>query len=224
MSLIKGILFDLDGTLIESVESIWRCADHVLRSEGLPGIDQRTAERAMILKLDLFSASGSNLGTDQREMLFERFLRCYPDFMKYSKIMPSAREVVEDAKSRKLRLALVTTESRRSATEILRNFGLLEFFEVIVGFEDTKQHKPSAEPVLEALSLMGLKPSEVLVVGDTELDAIAGKKAGATTVIVTTGPTPIERIRSEKPDFIINGLCDLPDVIASVINGSMGKS
>lgn len=211
--MIKGILFDLDNTLIESVESIWRCADHVLKAEGLPGIDRETALKAMSLKLDLFTTAEPNLSASQKERLFEEYIRCYPDFTQHARIMPGAREVLEEAKSRKLRLALVTTENRESASGLLKTFGLLDFFEAIVGFEDTKHHKPSAQPILKAVSLIKLRPCEVLVVGDTELDVIAGKGAGATTVVVLTGVTPIERIRQEGPDFIIRGLWELPRIM-----------
>jgi HAD superfamily hydrolase (TIGR01549 family) len=213
MNLIKGILFDLDNTLIDSLDCVWRCADHVLKDAGLAGIDREAALKAMSLKQDIFASAEPQLSTSQKEGLFDEFIRCYPDFLQYARILPKAREVLEEAKSRKLRLALVTSGSRDGAKSLLKSFGLSGFFEAVVGFEDTEQHKPMAQPLLKAASLIELEPNEVMVVGDTELDVIAGKRAGVTTVAVTTGVTPIERITREQPDFIIKDLGELPRIL-----------
>jgi pyrophosphatase PpaX len=87
----------------------------------------------------------------------------------------------------------------------------------VVGFEDTKKHKPSPEPIFKALELLGLSGCEVLVVGDTEMDIIAGREAGARTMAVTTGVTPWERLAHEKPDFIANDLSELDNILESLI-------
>jgi pyrophosphatase PpaX len=212
--LIRGVLFDLDNTLVESVETIWRCADHVLRAEGLSGIDRRTAEKAMGLTIfDLFDLAEPNLTQAKKKKLFIEYKRCYADFMHYTVVLPNAKDAINYVKSCGLRIGLVTTKSRENTEKVLRAFGLREFFEALVGFEDTVQHKPSSQPIVKAASLLGLRPGEFAVVGDTEMDAIAGRGAGAVTIIVTTGVTPREKIIQAKPDFIIEGLGDLPKIV-----------
>jgi phosphoglycolate phosphatase-like HAD superfamily hydrolase len=91
------------------------------------------------------------------------------------------------------------------------------FFTAVVGFEDTMRHKPSPDPLLKALVKIGLGASEVLVVGDTEMDIIAGSRAGARTVAVTTGVTPRERLVLEKPDYIIDDLLELDGILDNLL-------
>jgi pyrophosphatase PpaX len=216
--MIRGVVFDLDNTLVDSIDSITKCADHVLRGMGKRGIDRATAEGAMGLTIfDLFALVEPELSEGEKVQLFNEYRRCYMDFIHETKILPHAREVLASAASRGLRLALVTTKSSGNARKVLKAFGIDGFFMAVVGFEDTKKHKPSPEPIFKALELLGLSGCEVLVVGDTEMDIIAGREAGARTMAVTTGVTPWERLAHEKPDFIANDLSELDNILESLI-------
>jgi HAD superfamily hydrolase (TIGR01509 family) len=205
--LIKAVVFDLDNTLIDSVDTIWMCADHVLRSNGYSGVDRRTAEKAMGLTIfDLFSLAEPGIGTGTLEKLAMDYRKCYMDFHSHSRVIPHARRALEETKKRGLRMALVTTKSRDNVLRIMKAFCITDYFEVVVGFEDTKNHKPSPEPILKAASLLKVGTDGLLVVGDTDMDVRAGKAAGATTVAVLTGVTPLEKIEAEKPDYTIKNL------------------
>jgi len=215
--MIRGVLFDLDNTLVDSVETIWRCADHVLRTEGLSGIDRQTAEKAMGLTIfDLFALVEPDLSQAKKEKLFHMYKKCYPGFMRYTVILPNALDAIKNVRSRGLRIGLVTTKSRENTEKVLTAFGMRDYFEAVVGFEDTEQHKPSSQPIIKAVGLLGLNPTEALVVGDTEMDVIAGNEAGSVTVAVTTGVSPVDRIISVNPDFIIGGLGELPQIVERV--------
>ena len=216
--MIRGVIFDLDNTLVDSIDSITKCADHVLRGMGKGGIDRATAEGAMGLTLfDLFALVEPDLSEAEKVRLFDDYRRCYMDFSHETKILPHAREALASASSRGLRLALVTTKSSGNARKILKAFGMHGFFMAVVGFEDTKKHKPSPEPIFKALELLGLGAGEVLVVGDTEMDIMAGRGAGAKTVAVTTGVTPRERLAPEKPDYIVDDLSELDSILKSLL-------
>jgi pyrophosphatase PpaX len=216
--MIRGVIFDLDNTLVDSIDSITKCADHVLRGMGKGGIDRATAEGAMGLTLfDLFALVEPDLSEAEKVRLFDDYRRCYMDFIHETKILPHAREALASASSRGLRLALVTTKSSGNARKILKAFGMHGFFMAVVGFEDTKKHKPSPEPIFKALELLGLGAGEVLVVGDTEMDIMAGRGAGAKTVAVTTGVTPRERLAPEKPDYIVDDLSELDSILKSLL-------
>jgi HAD superfamily hydrolase (TIGR01549 family) len=216
--MIKGIIFDLDNTLVDSIDSITKCANHVLKGMGKRGIDRTTAEEAMGLTIfDLFAMVEPNLSEDEKAQLFIDYRRCYMDFIGESRILPHARETLSAVASRGMRLALVTTKSVENARKILKTFGLDGFFTAVVGFEDTMRHKPSPDPLLKALDKIGLGASEVLVVGDTEMDIIAGSRAGARTVAVTTGVTLRERLVLEKPDYIIDDLLELDGILDNLL-------
>lgn len=211
--MIKGAIFDLDGTLVDSTESIWRASDHTLRTNGFKGIDRKTVEKVMGLTIfDLFLQVEPNLSEGQKMRLFEDYKNSYMNFIGHTKVLPNAREALEDTRSRGLKMALVTTKSRENAEKISRFFGMRKFFDVVLGFEDTKEHKPSPEPLTKAAGLLGLRPEEVVVVGDTEMDVRAGRRAGSTTVAVTTGVTPLEKFLKERPDYIISSLSEMPEI------------
>lgn len=216
--MIKAVVFDLDNTIVDSVDTIWRCADHVLRSQGFGGIGRETAEKAMGQTIfGLFALAEPNMGADLLEKLAREYRRCYMDFNCYSRILPYARQAIEDTKQQGLRIALVTTKSRENAEKILKWFCIADYFEVVVGFEDTKEHKPSPDPILKAATLLGVVAHEILVVGDTEMDVRAGKGAGAKTVAVLTGVTPVEKIQREKPDRIIQNLLEFKKILEGAL-------
>lgn len=218
--MIKGVIFDLDNTLVDSVETIWRCSDHVLRENGFKGIERETAERAMGLTIfDLFDLAKPGLSEAQKQKLFNDYRGSYMEYVCYSKLLPYARESLEHAKSIGLKLALVTTKSRVNAGKILEAFGLFDFFDAIVGYEDTAEHKPSAEPILKASLAFNLNPKEVAVIGDTEMDVRAGKEAGSITVAVTTGVKTGEQLQPDRPDYIIATLFELPKILSVLVSG-----
>jgi HAD superfamily hydrolase (TIGR01509 family) len=216
--MIQGVIFDLDNTLVDSIDSITKCADYVLRGMGKRGIDRATAERAMGLTIfDLFALVEPRLTDGEKTILFNEYRRCYMDFIHETKMLPHSREALASAGKKGLRLALVTTKSVGNARRILEAFEIDGYFEVVVGFEDTNSHKPSAEPILKALKLLGLEGGEVVVVGDTEMDIIAGRKAGAKTVAVTTGVTTRERLSLERPDYIVDDLSELDRILNGLV-------
>jgi len=215
--LIRGAIFDLDGTLVDSTETIWRTSDHILKINGFKGVDKSTVERVMGLTIfDLFLQVEPNLNEVQKSKLFNDYRNGYMNFIEHTKVLPKAREAIEYVRSRGLKLALVTTKSRENAERILKFFDMRSFFDVVLGFEDTKEHKPWPEPIISAVGLMGLKPDEVVVIGDTEMDIRAGRSAGSTTIAVTTGVTPLVRLLRERPYYIISSLSELPEIFKNL--------
>lgn len=211
---IKAVIFDLDCTLVDSTESIWRNADAVMKSNGFRGISKGDVERRMGLTIfDLFLDAEPGLTEEQKRKLFEDYRDGYERFMRYTKILPYARESLELMRGRGAKLALVTTKSRMNASKVLRQFGLMEFFDVVCGFEDSAEHKPAPEPIVNALRRLGVGPSEALVIGDSDVDVKAAKGAGASVVAVATGVLSAERLRMEDPDAVIASLSELPGLV-----------
>ncbi|MGQ9760126.1 MAG: HAD family hydrolase [Candidatus Methanomethylicaceae archaeon] len=207
---IKGIVFDLDGTLVDSVDTIWRASDHVLRANGYKGIERRDVVELMGKTIfDLFLMVEPRLSQNEQTKLFEDYKEAYMKFIGHTHLFPNVRDTLNALRSKGIKMAVVTTKSRENAEKILSFFDLRGFFDAVIGFEDVKEHKPSKEPILKAVSEIGLKISEVIVVGDTDVDIRAGREAGAVTVAVMTGVTQIEKILSETPDFLIEDLSGL---------------
>ncbi|HHH20552.1 MAG TPA: HAD family hydrolase, partial [Nitratifractor sp.] len=129
-----------------------------------------------------------NLGVDSadaQEYVVE-YKKNYPQVHTLkTELLPGAKEAIELAHKSGARLGVVTTKTGKFAIELLEYFGVMHYFEVLVGSEDVKKHKPDAEPVVRALEVMGVtKRNSVYMIGDTCMDVQAALNAGVKGVAV----------------------------------------
>ena len=184
----KIILFDLDGTLIDSTDAIVGCFYHSFEelSFDFKGTTDDIKDE-IGYPLDIMYAK---LGVDESKVW--DFVDSYKkEYRKVSKaqtyLLPNAKETIELA-STFARLGIVTTKTTQYTIPLLENFGLMEYFETIIGRQEVVNPKPHPEPVLKALENMNLKPNKnIFIVGDTKLDIIAGNEAGISSVAVLCG-------------------------------------
>jgi phosphoglycolate phosphatase len=183
----KIILFDLDGTLIDSTEAILESFYHSLGTHN--EIDNVTDE--MILAQighplqTMFASVGINDVSIEKHVatykLYYREISCAKTFM-----LPNAVEAIREA-SQFARLGVVTTKTGHYSRELLEHFGVMSYFEVLVGFENVTNPKPHAEPILTALKQMAAGVEDVWMIGDTTLDLEASLNAGVNAVGVLSG-------------------------------------
>ncbi|BDY12802.1 HAD family hydrolase [Hydrogenimonas cancrithermarum] len=180
------ILFDLDGTLIDSTEAILESFSvaYDTFSQNTPEADEI---KALIgYPLDVMFV---RLGVDSAKV--DAFVQAYK--MHYRKIsrqktvlLPGAKEAVERA-SGFARLGVVTTKTGRYSRELLEHMGLMHHFEVLIGREDVTHPKPHPEPIHKALASMEASPANTWMIGDTLLDVHAAHAAGVTPYALTCG-------------------------------------
>jgi len=208
-----AVLFDLDGTLIDSIELILSSARHAfagwpravptdadwVRGIGTPLVDQlrayATDEAEVALLLDRYRAH-------QREH-HDRLTRCYDG-------VPS---VIRDLFDGGHPLAVVTSKASALARQSLGFVGLERFFRAIVGFDDTTRHKPDPEPVRVALERLGIAREHAVFIGDSPYDILAGNAAGVTTVAALWGPFDRDTLAAAQPDHFIACMPELPGVL-----------
>lgn len=181
------ILFDLDGTLIDSTEAILESFHHALTLHGvIEGVnDSQITEQIGHPLSVMFEAVGvpQELNEDHI-MSYKRHYRsiaCAKTFL-----LPNAREAIQEATSF-ARLGIVTTKTAEYSREILEYLGVMHHFEVLIGFENVTHLKPHPEPIFKALEVMGRKTDKVWMIGDTRLDIEASNRAGIDHVAVTSG-------------------------------------
>jgi pyrophosphatase PpaX len=208
-----AVLFDLDGTLIDTIELLLSSARHAfdgwhrrrpteqewIAGIGTPLVEQLRAYAAdeveVALLLDRYRSY-------QREH-HDRLTRCYDD-------VPG---VVAALAERRHPLAVVTSKATPIANQSLAFVGLDEYFPVVVGFDETSRHKPDPEPVLRALERLGVSADRAVFVGDSPHDVHAGNAAGVTTVAALWGPFDRETLAVAGPDHFIECLADLPGLL-----------
>lgn len=209
---LKALLFDLDGTLVDSYRDIGIHLNRTLRDFGLAQVNVEDV-RGMV-------------GGGARELLrrffsdglLEEALGVFRDYyMKepviHTKPFEGVREALSYAKSRGVELAVVTNKMEVLSRAILEELGLSDYFSLVVGGDTFREKKPSPMPVLEALSSLRLSSPEAIMVGDTEADMTAGRLAGVKRALAKWGYVRLEK---EIPDFELEQPSDL---IRTFLNG-----
>ena len=110
-------------------------------------------------------------------------------------------------------IALLTTKSQEQATNVLKHFNLLKYFSIVNGRTPESEVKPSPAPLLSICAALECTPAETLMIGDSELDIQCGINAKAKTCAVTYGFRTPEQLALEKPDFIVNSLKELQQLL-----------
>ncbi len=180
------ILFDLDGTLIDSTEAILESFDVACKTFGTAVPDEESIKAEIGHPLDVMFAT---LGVE--EMHVDAHVQAYK--MHYQKIscaktvlLPEAREAVELASQHAV-LGVVTTKTAKYSKELLEHMGLMHYFDILIGREDVENPKPHPEPILKALSKLQSKRNIHWMIGDTPMDILAAKAANINSVAVTCG-------------------------------------
>ena len=208
---IKLVIFDLDGTLIDSLKDITIAVNHATRPYGI-------AEKSVREMGDLLGTGISILIdrvlADRRDELkddvLERFMTYYSaHLVEHTTVYPDVIDVL--IKLDRYKKAVVTNKREQFAKTMLNELGIARYFDSILGSDSVGEKKPSPVPLLHLLDLYKLDSSEAVMVGDSEIDIAAGKGAGVKTVGVTYGYR--QRGALIDADFIIDDIRSLPGVI-----------
>ncbi len=180
------ILFDLDGTLIDSTEAILESFGVAFQTHGKEVPDDEAIKAEIGHPLDVMFPT---LGVKKEEVV--AYVHAYK--MHYREIscaktvlLPQAREAVELA-AKHATLGVVTTKTAKYSIELLEHMGLMNYFDVLIGREDVEYPKPHPEPIFKALSKLDSDKTKHWMIGDTPMDLMAAKAASIGGVAVTCG-------------------------------------
>ena len=190
MRLPQAVLFDLDGTLIDSAPDLGASADKMRTDRGLPSLDYAlyrpmagSGARGM-----LEIAFGMGPEHPDYENFKEEFLSNYEKAMTvHSVIFDGVQDLLLHLQELGLRWGVVTNKSQRFTLPLTAQIPLFAFAQAIVSGDTTPHAKPHPEPLFEAARRMQLSPEHCWYVGDDERDIVAGKAAGMTTVAAHYG-------------------------------------
>jgi len=188
------ILFDLDGTLIDSTEAILESFHRALdvHKTGLDVSDSMITSQ-IGHPLDVMFA-GVGIAGELVDAHVDSYKLHYREISRQKTVvLPNAVEAIEEA-SKIARLGIVTTKTGQYSQVLMEHFGVMDYFEVLVGREHVENPKPHPEPILKALGLLNVGKDAVWMIGDTRLDIEAAKRAGIESVAVTSGYDNIEQL------------------------------
>jgi pyrophosphatase PpaX len=226
MTTESTILFDLDGTLIDTTNLILACFDHSWQTVTGRGYhrDSVVATFGMPLRnaMTLLASEVGHPGSTRVDFgldldLIEQLLVEYRSFNLANhdgmvQAFPGTHLVLAELRARGYRVGVVTSKGRELGQRGLALCALDGFMDVEVFLEDTDNHKPRPEPILKALEKLNTSPNLAAYVGDSRHDLIAGRSAGVRTVAALWGPTPREALDQERPDFSAESISDLLDI------------
>ena len=204
---LKAVLFDLDGTLIHSIDHIVDCWQHTVR----------TCLGREITREEVLPTLGRTLFDAFEEIAPGRSQEMYGVYKAYQNsvhdtaitLVPGTKETLAKLKASGMLLGVVTSKSTPVATRGLNLFELTPYFDTLVTIEDTERHKPHPDPLLVASERLGVAPSEIIYVGDALVDIKAGKAAGMTTAWVTWGSGTSSEFESMAPDYTFDTMEDV---------------
>ncbi len=180
------ILFDLDGTLIDSTEAILECFHHTFDVFKHPQPTDAAIKALIGYPLDSMYAD-LGVGEDKVWDFVASYKECYRKISTQKTfLLENAREAVMQA-SQFASLGIVTTKTGTYSKILMENFGLMQYFDVLIGRENVEKPKPDAEPIVKALEHFDIENKEVWMIGDTELDLRSAKNAQINAVGVLCG-------------------------------------
>ncbi|HTT08327.1 MAG TPA: phosphoglycolate phosphatase [Gammaproteobacteria bacterium] len=211
------VLFDLDGTLVDSVPDIAYCIDQMLGELGRAPAGEtqvrmwvgngaeRLIKRALTRAMD---AEPDDTAEYQRA--HARFLELYGEHTdELSRLYPGALEGLRYARSLGCPVGCVTNKAARFTEPLLRSLGIRGEFEIVVSGDTLARRKPDPLPLLHCADKCGARPAHSVMVGDSINDIQAARAAGFRIVCVSYGYNHGNDISVEKPDAVIPTLADL---------------
>jgi len=199
------ILFDLDGTLIDSTEAILESFSVAFKTFGARVPDDALIKAEIGHPLDaMFSTLG--VGKEEVDAYVHAYKMHYREISRAKTVLlPEAREAVELA-AKNATLGVVTTKTAKYSIELLEHMGLMSYFEVLIGREDVTNPKPDPEPIQKALAKLPSDTSNIWMVGDTCMDMLAAKSANVGSVGVTCGYGTLESLEKCTDNIYQNAL------------------
>ncbi|MCB9249685.1 MAG: HAD family hydrolase [Ignavibacteriales bacterium] len=211
--MIECIVFDLDGTLVNSHNTIYKATVKTLEYLNLKSnLDKEKFYNLLGHHFqDIFNEC--EIDVPDVEHFINIYKGFYFDFIDESHLYDNAFTLFEELKKRKIKTGLLTTKGHDQAEKISNHFKFDKYLDVIEGRKNGIAIKPAPDQLLKICKEVNVEPKNTLMIGDTELDILCGKSAGAKTCAVSFGYRNVEELKTYKPDYMINNLLEILKII-----------
>jgi len=218
---VAAVIFDLDGTLIDSIDIYFTIVENALKRLNLPAVSRNQIIAAaeseefkweLVLPQEVLSRK-EEIIDETWAVINEIAPQMFADNLE---LIQGAERIVENLSSGGLKIGLVTSTRRQyleTKMQPLKNAGVDTLFEAIITADDIEKRKPAPDPLIACAQQLELKSGGCVYVGDTTTDIKAGKAAGMRTIGVLTGFDGYETLETENPDAIIESVRNLMEVI-----------
>lgn len=223
-TLFKGelprlVLFDLDGTLLDSVPDLALAVDRMLTALGMMEAGEDKVRNwvgngAQVLVKRALTGIDSPEGCEPELALFDR---AFPLFLEHygaccsekSRLYPGVIEVLTALQAAQVNMGLITNKPLSFTDALMDEFSLNDYFSITLGGDSLAEKKPHPLPLLHAMEVSGVSPEHTLMVGDSRSDIKAAQAAGCKVAAVTYGYNHGEPVARYAPDLIVDNLKEL---------------
>ena len=228
---VDAVIFDLDGTLIDSIDIYFAIVENALEKLQLPAVSRNQILAAaesenfnweLVLPQEVLKRKQTVID-EAWAVINEIAPRMFADNVE---IIRGADRIVKYIASNGIKIGLATSTQRRYLKikmEPLRHAGVDELFDVIITSDDVEKRKPAPDPLIACAKKLDLQPKNCVYVGDTATDIKAGKAAGMATIGVLTGFDEQKMLEKESPDAILDSVRNLETVIATSFSATAEK-
>ncbi len=219
---MRTVIFDLDGTLADTSGDLLAAANacfchmghgDVLTQAQDAGVALRGGRMMLTTGLNRVGAYSPELVDQFYPMLLEAYKS---DIDTHTVMYPGAMEAVEVLKSRGVAVGICTNKPEALAQQLLVSLGVRDAFASLVGADTLPVRKPDPAPLLEAARRAGGDPAQTVLIGDSDTDRNTSANAGLPSILVTFGPSG-EDMAALKPEGLLAGFADLPDLVDQVL-------
>lgn len=209
--MLESVLFDLDGTLINTNDHIINALLKAMQRESQVKVTREEIAGTFGIPLEK-----AIQGFDKKNWV--NILNAYHEFANLKgyddvSLFDNALTILTHLKEKNIKTAIVTSRRRNNAINYLKHFKMANLFDVVIGPEDCKHHKPHPEPVLLALKYLDSEPSKSCMVGDSPFDIMAANEAKVISIGVSYTAIDFSLLEQAKPQKIINNLIELRNFI-----------
>lgn len=213
---IKLIIFDFDGTLADTHELIVKTNQEAMKAMNYPVRDEEAIRKTIGLPLE---AGIRTLFPELKDEVIPEWCAMYRKVFDVLKtqivpiLFPEVKETLEWLHGKGYVLTVASSRHSSSLNSFLRDMGIAECFQYVLGADNVAKAKPDPEPVLQTLRDLGYKPDEALVVGDMPVDIFMGARAGAGTVGVTYGNSNRPELTKAGAHYVLDHFSELKNVL-----------
>jgi len=219
--MLRALLLDLDGTLVDTPQAIVDVAQGTLAALGLPAADPDAIKETIGLPLPI--ALGQLIGTgpagaaDAVE-IYRVLWRTHVTPRVPQLLYPGVREGLSELKRADLRLAVVTGKTQDGADSTVAAAGLNDVIEVVLGYTSVANLKPAPDIALLALDKLGVRPADAVIVGDSTHDLEMAHRAGVRSIAVTYGALPEAVLRAADPTWVAHSFPEVVRIARGLVN------
>ena len=200
MKQIFTVLFDLDGTLVDTAPDLMRAHNHVMKKFGYPTKSTNEIRNLVgqgagaMLGRSIWGQAKKEFGKVQNEKIKKEMIDAFVDYygkniINESTLINGAKEFLKWCKERNISMAVCTNKQEHLAIDLLKKIGIYDYFEYVAGSNTFNYCKPDPRHLTNVIEILGGEIKRSIMIGDSETDANAGKNAGIPVVLLEDGYT-----------------------------------